>query len=95
MEIQLFTQATVLAATVVLTLTQLLKVVPVKFTSKYPAWVNAILSVVAAIIVIAPTATFEDLASTLGTALLIAVTAALAYNQFVSKLVGESNTSQG
>ena len=89
---ELFTQATVLAATAVLVLTELLKLVPVEFTTRYPAWVNGILSVVAAIIVVAPTFTFVSVAQTLGTALLIAVVAALAYNQFFSKLKGGSST---
>ncbi|MES2367798.1 MAG: hypothetical protein V4563_18115 [Pseudomonadota bacterium] len=89
---ELFTQATALAAAAVLVITELLKLVPVEFTSKYPAWVNAILSVIAAFIVVAPTLTFVSVAQTLGTALLIAVVAALAYNQFTSKLKGGSST---
>lgn len=89
---ELFTQATVLAAAAVLVITELLKLVPVAFTTKYPAWVNAILSVIAAFVVVAPTFTFVSVAQTLGTALLIAVVAAIAYNQFTSKLKGGSNT---
>lgn len=87
---EFFSTATALAVTAVLVLTELLKLVPVSFTSKYPAWVNGILSVVAAIIVVAPTFTFVSIAQTLGTALLIAVVAAIAYNQFTSKLKGSS-----
>lgn len=89
---ELFTQATALAAAAVLVITELLKLVPVSFTSKYPAWVNAILSVIAAFIVVAPTLTFVSVAQTLGTALLIAVVAAISYNQFTSKLKGGSTT---
>jgi hypothetical protein len=89
---ELFTQATALAAAAVLVITELLKLVPVDFTSKYPAWVNAILSVIAAFIVVAPTLTFVSVAQTLGTALLIAVVAAISYNQFTSKLKGGSST---
>lgn len=89
---ELFTQATILASATVLVITELLKLVPVAFTTKYPAWVNAILSVIAAIIVVAPTFTFVSVAQTLGTALLIAVVAAIAYNQFTSKLKGGSST---
>ena len=85
---ELFTQATALAVVAVVVLTELLKLVPVAFTSKYPAWVNGILSVVAAIIVVAPTFTFVSVAQTLFTALLIAVVAAITYNQFTSKLKG-------
>ncbi len=85
---ELFTQATALAVVAVVILTELLKLVPVAFTSKYPAWVNGILSVIAAVIVVAPTFTFVSVAQTLGTALLIAVVAAITYNQFTSKLKG-------
>lgn len=88
---ELFTQATALAATAVLIITELLKLVPVEFTSKYPAWVNAICSVIAAFIVVNPTVNLNDLPGTLVTALLIAVTAAIAYNHFTSKLVNLSN----
>ena len=83
---ELFTAATALAITAVLILTELLKLVPIAFTSKYPAWVNAILSVIAACIVVLPTFTFVSIAQTLGTALLIAVVAAITYNQFTSHL---------
>lgn len=89
---ELFTQATVLASAAVLVITELLKLVPVEFTTRYPAWVNAILSVIAALIVVAPTFTFVSVVQTLGTALLIAVVAAVAYNQFTSKLKGGANT---
>jgi hypothetical protein len=91
---ELFTQATALAAAAVLVITELLKLVPVAFTTKYPAWVNGILSVIAAVVVVAPTFTFVSVAQTLGTALLIAVVAAISYNQFTSKLKG-SNTTPG
>lgn len=91
---ELFTQATALAAAAVLVITELLKLVPIAFTTKYPAWVNGILSVIAAVIVVAPTFTFVSVAQTLGTALLIAVVAAISYNQFTSKLKGSSGTPQ-
>ena len=89
---ELFTQATALAVVAVVVLTELLKLVPVAFTTAYPAWVNGILSVVAAVIVVAPTFTFVSIAQLLGTALLIAVVAAITYNQFTSKLKGGSST---
>lgn len=91
---ELFTQATALAVVAVVVLTELLKLVPVRFTTLYPAWVNAILSVVAAVIVVAPTFTFVSVTQTLGTALLIAVVAAITYNQFTSKLKTDSTPSQ-
>jgi len=87
---ELFTQATALSAGAVLLLTELLKLIPITFTSKYPAWVNGILSVIAAVLVVAPTFTFVSVAQTAGTALLIAVIAAISYNQFTSKLKGSS-----
>lgn len=89
-ELTLFVQATGLSATAVLVITQLLKLVPVSFTSRYPAWVNGVLSVVAAVVVVKPTINLNDIPALIGTALLIAVTAAMAYNQFVKKLLSES-----
>lgn len=78
--------ATALSVGAVLLITELLKLVPVRFTTLYPAWVNAILSVIAAIVVVAPSFTFVSLLETLGQALFIAVVAAISYNQFTSKL---------
>lgn len=87
---ELFTAANALAIGAVVIITELLKLVPVRFTTLYPAWVNAIVSVIASVIVVAPTLTFTSILETLGQALLIAVVAAIAYNQFTSKLVKES-----
>lgn len=78
--------ATALSVGAVLIITELLKIVPVRFTTKYPAWVNGILSVIAAVIVVSPTFTFVSILETLGQALFIAVVAAIAYNQYASKL---------
>lgn len=83
---ELLNQATALAAAAVLVITELLKYVPVKFTTNYPAWVNGILSVIAALFVVQPQFNLADIAGTAGTALFIAVVAAVAYNQFTSKL---------
>ena len=88
---ELLTEATALSAAAVLIITELLKLVPVQFTSKYPAWVNAILSVIAAIVVVQPQLNLADVAGTLGTALFIAVVAAVSYNQFTSKVVRLDN----
>ena len=84
---ELLNQATALSAAAVLIITELLKLVPVQFTSRYPAWVNAVLSVIAAVVVTKPSFNLEDIAGTAGTALLIAVVAALSYNQFTKKVV--------
>lgn len=87
-------QAFLVAPAVVVAITELLKVVPVRFTSKYPAWVNAIVSVIASVLVISPTFNFNDILGTIGLALYIAVVAAIAYNQFVSKLLNSPSSSQ-
>lgn len=84
---ELLNEATILSATAVLVITELLKLVPVQFTSRHPAWVNAILSVVAAVVVVQPQFNLADIAGTAGTALFIAVVAAVSYNQFTSKVV--------
>lgn len=84
---ELLNEATALSAAAVLVITELLKLVPVQFTSNYPAWVNAILSVIAAIVVVQPQLNVADMAGTAGTALFIAVVAAVSYNQFTSKVV--------
>lgn len=85
-------QAFLVAPAVVVAITELLKVVPAKFTSKYPAWVNGIVSVVAAVLVVSPSFNFSDILGTLGLALYIAVVAAIAYNQFVSKLLNSPSS---
>lgn len=79
--------STVLAATAVLVVTQLLKFVPIEFTTRYPAWVNGILSVIAAFLVSGFDFTWDGLGNFLVHVLVIAVTAAIAYNHFVQKLV--------
>ena len=90
---ELFTQATALSAAAVLVITELLKLVPVEFTSRYPAWVNAILSVVAAVMVSGFSWDWTNIGQIAAQALAIAVIAALAYNQFTSKLVRLNNTN--
>lgn len=90
----LFTQSTALAAAAVLVVTELLKLVPVQFTSAYPAWVNAILSTIAAIMVAGFSWDLANLGQVATQALVIAVTAALAYNQFTSRLVDLSGKTE-
>ena len=85
--------ATALSVAAVLVITELLKLVPVAFTSKYPAWVNGIVSFVAALIVVKPDFTVTSVGHLLGQLLFVSVVAALAYNQWVSKLKTESNTT--
>jgi hypothetical protein len=86
--------ATALSVAAVLVLTELAKLVPVAFTTKYPAWVNGILSLIAALIVVKPSFTAHDLGLLLGQLLFVAVVAALAYNQWTSKLKGGSTTTR-
>ena len=86
------TAAAGIAPIVVLVLTELLKLVPVQFTSKYPAWVNLILSFVATLIVVRPSFTFSSLGAFVAVLLYICVVAAIAYNQFTSKLKGGNTT---
>jgi len=83
---ELFAAATALSITAVLVLTEIAKVIPVEFTTKYPAWVNGILSLIAALIVVQPSFTFVDLGTLVGQVLLVSVVAALAYNQWTSRL---------
>lgn len=88
-----FASATALSVAAVLIITELLKLVPVAFTSKYPAWVNGIVSFVAAIIVVKPDLTFTSVGHLLAQLLFVSVVAALAYNQWVSRLKSESTDS--
>ena len=81
-----FTSAIALASVVVLTMTELAKLIPVSFTTKYPAWVNGILSVIATLIVSGFSFTFVGIGDFIVRVLLVAVTAAVAYNQWTSHL---------
>lgn len=85
--------ATALSIAAVLIITELLKLVPVAFTSRYPAWVNGIVSFIAAMIVVKPDFSVTSVGHLLGQLLFVSVVAALAYNQWVSKLKSESNTT--
>lgn len=85
-----FASATALSIAAVLVITELLKLVPVAFTSRYPAWVNGIVSFIAALIVVKPDLTFISIGHLLGQLLFVSVVAALAYNQWVSRLKSES-----
>lgn len=91
---ELLTQALVVAPAVVLAITELAKLIPVRFTSKYPAWINGILSVVGSILIIKPAFNFADVAGTIGLALYIAVVAAIAYNQYVSRLLNSPSSKE-
>lgn len=85
-----FASATALSVAAVLVITELLKLVPVAFTSKYPAWVNGIVSFVAALIVVKPDFSVLSVGHVLGQLLFVSVVAALAYNQWVSRLKSET-----
>lgn len=88
-----FASATALSIAAVLVITELLKLVPVAFTSRYPAWVNGIVSFIAALIVVKPDFTFVSFGHLVLQLLFVSVVAALAYNQWVSKLKGTSTDS--
>ena len=80
-----------LVAPVVVIMTELAKAVPVAFTTKYPAWVNGIISLIAALITNFPVFTFQSVGETLIQAFFTAVLAGAAYNQYVKKVKEESS----
>jgi hypothetical protein len=90
----IFNQSTVLASAAVLLVTELLKLVPVAFTSRYPAWVNVICSVIAAITVSGFSWNVNDLSHLFVQVLVIGVTAAMAYNHLTSKVVNLNKDSE-
>jgi hypothetical protein len=79
-------QASLVASSVVLFVTQALKYVPVEWTTRYAVWVNIVLSIIGTIVIKGePTFTnWPDFAVQAGT---IAVIAALAYNHLVRSAV--------
>jgi hypothetical protein len=85
------TQATILGAGAVLLVQQILKlnIVPLAFANRYPVPTNLLLSLIATVAVIIPTAhivwDWANWAIILRTFGLVAVGAAVAYNQLVSK----------
>lgn len=80
-----------LVAPVVVIMTELAKAVPVAFTTKYPAYVNGVLSLIAALITNFPAFTFASIGETLVQAFFTAVLAGAAYNQYVKKVKEESH----
>lgn len=76
------TELTVIASTVVLFVTEAAKHVPVAWTSKYAVWVNIALSFIGSIVVQGPP-TFTDWLDFLVQWVIIALVAALAYNQLL------------
>lgn len=92
MEMELFAQATALAAAAVVVIQQILKwkVIPGTFASRWPVQTNIVLSIIAALVVapinwsaLLPAAVLEFVALVV----LIAVTAAIVYNQLVRPAV--------
>lgn len=87
----LLTQATLLAAGAVLLVQQILKlkIVPVAFANRYPVPTNLILSLIATVVVTIPVVqiqwSVDNLPVILRTFGLIAVGAAIAYNQLFDK----------
>lgn len=87
----LLTQATLLAAGAVLLVQQILKlnIIPVAFANRYPVPTNILLSIIATIIVTVPVVhvgfSWHNLPVILRTFGLVAVGAAIAYNQLLGK----------
>ena len=79
-------ELTVVAATVVLFVTEAIKHVPVYWTSKYAVWVNILLSFIGSVVVYGMP-TFTNWLDFITQWLVIAVIAALAYNQIVKPAV--------
>lgn len=79
-----------LVAPVIVIMTELAKAVPVQFTTKYPAWVAGILSLISALITNFPAFTFTSIGETLVQTFFTAVLAGAAYNQYVKKVKEES-----
>lgn len=74
------------ASTVVVFVTEAVKHVPVEWTTKYSVWVNIALSFIGAVVV-QGLPTFTDWVSFVIQWLVIAVVAAIAYNQLVKPAV--------
>lgn len=85
------TQATILAASAVLLVQQILKlnIIPVAFANRYPVPTNLLLSLVATIVVTVPVVhvgwSWHNSPLILRTFGLVAVGAAIAYNQLLGK----------
>lgn len=85
---EFFTTVTGLAALAVLAVHQILKLnaIPVAFANKYPVPTNILLSIVASVIVVWQTAIDPDgFKEWLGLVTIIAVVAAIVYNQLIGK----------
>lgn len=84
---EFLSQATLAAAAVVTLVVQILKakIIPVSFANKYPVPTNIILSLVAAFVLSPFDWQSTDIKQILLQAGAIAVTAAIAYNQLLSK----------
>lgn len=103
------TQATVLAAGAVLLVQQIIKlnIIPVAFANRYPVPTNLLLSIIATVIVTVPIVhvgwSWHNAPVILRTFGLVAVGAAIAYNQLLSRWTqlkqsegdGKATTPQG
>ncbi len=87
----LLTQATLLAAGAVLLVQQILKlnIIPIAFANRYPVPTNILLSIIATVIVTVPVVhadwSWHNAPLILRTFGLVAVGAAIAYNQLLSR----------
>lgn len=89
-----FNELTAVAATVVLFVTQAMKYIPVAWTTRYAVWVNIALSFIGAVVTMG-VPTFTIWLDFVVQWLIIALVAALAYNQLLKHAVanpGEPRT---
>ena len=84
---EFLTQASLAAAGVVLLVQQILKlkVVPLAFANRYPVPTNIVLSVIATLVLVPIQWSFDNVGHIVMQVATVAVTAAIAYNQLLSK----------
>ena len=86
---EFLTAAALVAGTVVLFVTQALKYVPVEFTTRYPVWVNIILSFIGTIVIKGVPVLGVNIWEFVVQWLVVAVIAAIAYTQLGKKALPE------
>jgi hypothetical protein len=86
---EFLTEAVLVAATVVLFVTEALKHVPAAFTSRYPVWVNIILSFIGALVIKGVPVLNTTITEFVVQWLVIAVIAAIAYGRLLKPAVAQ------
>lgn len=84
---EFLTQASLAAAGVVVLVQQILKskIVPLAFANRYPVPTNIVLSIIATVVIVPIDWSFDNAGKLALQVATIAVTAAIAYNQLLSK----------